>query len=446
MTFTHENISPSRRVPWAALMGIFGVLWVLPPVIHDAFHLCPVRPDGVSGASAMPNWARKYGVDCSVCHTTVPSLTRAGYMFRAAGFRMPDEYGTEAKFNGLRDMYAARIREQYIVHQVTGGTAPSDKNGFSFNEMTFYPISGAIGKWWAAESELTFDPDTATEVENAYVRATYPHKDWLFTARAGIMHPAEGYGGGDRPISNIRPMFQTTTAKRGSFDTGVKLWNLDQQGGEVGASYKDSRLTLAVFNGINWEAGGVGPADGGGLGLHSNPDDNNNKKDYLLNFVQLFGDKASLQVEIWKGYTTVTEDTSGATVAPFEDRFWRSIYYGNYKLLGDKLDFLGGYEVGRDHFANSTNGDTAGTFMNNGWFGEFRSKLHEHLTAGFRYDTFKPNRDANDNRLQAYTLTAAFPFSEVKFLIDAQAKKTEKTSPTKDQWDKLLRMEWMVIF
>src|ERR1041385_9540486 len=53
-------------------------------------------------ANAMPLFARKYGVPCSTCHTTIPRLNETGYKFRAAGFRMLADIGKcgAAKFTG----------------------------------------------------------------------------------------------------------------------------------------------------------------------------------------------------------------------------------------------------------------------------------------------------------------------------------------------------------
>ena len=48
---------------------------------------------GLPVANAMPLFARKYGVPCSTCHTTIPRLNETGYKFRAAGFRLLEEIG-----------------------------------------------------------------------------------------------------------------------------------------------------------------------------------------------------------------------------------------------------------------------------------------------------------------------------------------------------------------
>ena len=73
------------------VIGILAAVWVLPPTLHRARRLCPLRSDGVRQAGAYSAFARRYGVDCSVCHASYPQLNETGYKFRVAGYRMPDE-------------------------------------------------------------------------------------------------------------------------------------------------------------------------------------------------------------------------------------------------------------------------------------------------------------------------------------------------------------------
>ena len=62
----------------------------------------------VANSNAMPNFARKYSLPCSGCHTVVPRLNETGYNFRAAGFRMPDEIGKPVPTFNLGDYIAGR--------------------------------------------------------------------------------------------------------------------------------------------------------------------------------------------------------------------------------------------------------------------------------------------------------------------------------------------------
>src|SRR5437867_1659812 len=135
-------------------------------------------------ADAMPLFARKYGVPCSTCHTTIPRLNETGYKFRAAGFRLLEEIGKESekKFE-LGDYFSARLQARYdtqitnqpnsapvanVINSVAGPRTTT--NSLSFQEFTLYPLTGSWGKYFGSLSELSVSPEDFFEVENAYVR------------------------------------------------------------------------------------------------------------------------------------------------------------------------------------------------------------------------------------------------------------------------------------
>ena len=73
------------EAPIAAAL-ILGALWLATPVIHTLRHQCPVRPDGVDQAEALPAFARKYKVSCTQCHSGFPVLNAYGRQFKMNGF------------------------------------------------------------------------------------------------------------------------------------------------------------------------------------------------------------------------------------------------------------------------------------------------------------------------------------------------------------------------
>lgn len=393
---------------------------------------------GVTHVSAMPQFARRTGMSCVGCHTTVPELNQVGFNYRRAGFRLPDEIGKEVKVSGLKDLYAARLREQFVVTgAATDGTAANAKvpatNKFVFNEFTFYPITGAFGKYWAAESELTVaESGGGVELENAWVRGTFPVLADLFVSvRAGIFHPFEGYGGSDRTISNIRPLFQSTiVGPIAGF--GTKIWGQDQEGMEVNAAYKDTTLSLAVVNGYSSSAG-AGAANEG---------DKDNNRDIRLFVNQMFGENAAVSAEYLNGKTPYGFAGAGTD---WTNNYQKAAVYANYKVLGDKLNILGGYGINKDHSFDAATKNGSDAFNSHGWYAMAESKLHEHFTGVARYDTFDPNTRVARNRVSAMTFTAAIPFDEIKFLVDYQVKRTQKTLG-KDRTDNTVKAEWMVIF
>ncbi|MDE2291876.1 MAG: hypothetical protein KGL53_07320, partial [Elusimicrobia bacterium] len=65
---------------------VLAAVWVLPPAVSTFRHLCPVRPDGVTEAHAVPAFARRYNMACSQCHTDFPMLNSYGRQFMINGY------------------------------------------------------------------------------------------------------------------------------------------------------------------------------------------------------------------------------------------------------------------------------------------------------------------------------------------------------------------------
>lgn len=223
-------------------------------------------------ASAMPQFARKLGVPCETCHTTVPALNETGYKFRAAGFRMPEMIGkTDEKKFELGDYFGFRIQGRYdtqVTNQPNGvaaanilpSGAPGPRtttNGFSFMEATVYPGTGSWGKYLGSLAELSVSPEDVFEIENAYVRFAYGNEKRFFTSRLGIFHPWEGFGASDRPVSNARTLFQTNpiSASFKGIPFVFQPWGLDEVGAEIGGDFNKLSLRAAILGGtiIRWE-------------------------------------------------------------------------------------------------------------------------------------------------------------------------------------------------
>ena len=76
-------------------------------------------------ARAMPNFARREGVDCTLCHTTIPRLNRFGYEYRNAGYRQPTSIGDpkQKDLPDLTTMIVGRLQTQpEFIRTRTAGT------------------------------------------------------------------------------------------------------------------------------------------------------------------------------------------------------------------------------------------------------------------------------------------------------------------------------------
>jgi hypothetical protein len=417
-------------------------------------------------ANAMPNFARKLGVPCETCHTTIPRLNETGYKFRAAGFRLPEMIGKaeEQKFE-LGDYFSARAQARYdtqvtnqpngaAVANVIGGVAGprTTTNAFSFMEFTLYPLTGAWGKHFASLAELSVSPEDVFEIENAYIRFTFGNEKKFFTSRVGVFHPWEGFGASDRPFSNVRTLFQTSPISAGG--RGVPYvfqpWGLDEAGVEIGADINKLSLRAAVLNGtlMRWEGEAkaflpfpaqTGPWKGanqaiGALGkpfdsvAHNTPDFSANAT-YLLHsngggitLLYYHGNVATPThcidgTAIGKpnadtgevcGVTAASASAPYGTVGntefdfskdtAFRNNFDRVALYASYPI-GKRFLPQGGFQFGRDTIpvdavAFPTN-PALKKFDSKGAFAEGSYMFNQYVTAGVRYDWFKPKYAAS---------------------------------------------------
>lgn len=80
------NINRKAALTGSLLVLVLAAAWILPPAVHKTLHYCPVRPDGVSQAAAVPAFARKYGFACTQCHSNWPTLNEYGRQFKLNGY------------------------------------------------------------------------------------------------------------------------------------------------------------------------------------------------------------------------------------------------------------------------------------------------------------------------------------------------------------------------
>src|SRR5262245_22600225 len=106
---------------------------------------------------AMPLFGRRLGVPCSTCHTSPPRLNETGYMFRAAGYRMPAEIGKggENKPFNFFDYNGVRLQARYDATHTRIGPDATQKNKFSLFAAELYSFTGAWGKYLSSNLKAT---------------------------------------------------------------------------------------------------------------------------------------------------------------------------------------------------------------------------------------------------------------------------------------------------
>lgn len=381
-------------------------------------------------SQAMPNFAREYNMSCSGCHNGVPRLNEMGFQFRAAGFRMPDEIGKGETSSNIGEYIVARTQNRFDWKQTEqpSGAVSNNSKQFTFFEMTFYPISGAFAKNFASLVEMSFAPDEPAEIENGYVRYDNGDEKSFFSIRGGIMHPFEGYGASDRPLSLSRPLFQTTKAASSVF----KPWGFDEAGIEVGYDVENTSIRGTIFNGITSSGE---PAQGGGL-AKSYGEPSFNSKDFQVFATQRLTDNGGgISGYFYAGWLDQSTTRQNA--------FQRYALYASYPV--DRALFLGGLQAGKDQFTDTTSLSIPNV-GSTGFFGEADYDVSEPLWLGVRYDRFDPSTDASDNEIQAVTGFANYSLDNGLQFIGEYQYKDSKAGTTGSKKDQALQLRMIFIY
>ncbi len=377
----------------------------------------------VTSVSAMPMFARKYGVNCATCHSSPPKLNETGYKFRVAGFRFPGEEASDKKFNPL-DYSSVRLQLRYDASRTEAGTSTTDSFRFRVQAVEAYPLTGTWGKHFSTNFKVSWiSGDGAASIENAYVRYTRTTKAKItYNLRAGIFHPYDGYEASDSPATISRPLIQTATA---NFDqnTFFRTWGFDELGVEAGLDYRRTSIRASIFNGVELHRGKSGlrayAAQGGPLTRDAAlPSDNTPDWQVFVN-QRLTKKGGSIGLQYYQGNLTLP---TAAPVNSFRNQFHRLAAYGSYPLA-KRLNVAGGFQHGRDERANGQ------SFQHQGAFVEASTPLTKLSEAGFRYDFFDPARNKVSNETNGLTTYANLWFKE-QFRVVAEYQHRETTRGT----------------
>lgn len=397
-----------------------------------------------SKTNAMPMFARKYGVACNTCHTTIPRLNEAGYEFRAAGFRFPNEIGKdqEKKFD-IGDYTSGRVQAQYDASRSKTGAAPATTvNKISFTELTLYPMTGAWGKYLSSLVELSFAPDEPAELENAYMRGDFGSDNKFFEARVGIFHPFEGYGASDRPASINRPLFQRVAANfnQNAFFTP---WGFDEAGAEVGIDYRRFSARATIFNGLvlGQEEGNLTafPAQGGVLNKPTSLTSHNTPDFQFFANYRLHADGGGLSFYYYHGNIVLPTDPSDLTEPFWRNDFDRFAVYGSYPLQ-KHVHLFAGFQEGRDHIFGGTTFNSRGTYV------EAAFPWGEYVTPGIRYDWFDPATNKAENQQWAIVPYVNIPLQNgLQFIAEYRHRNFRRGVGNPDRNDDAFQIRFIFI-
>jgi hypothetical protein len=215
-----------RRV-WAVLLGTSALLAV------------------AETASALPAFARRYGVACHFCHDGFPKLNNNGQRFKERGFRMPQEEAFDAAAWIRSVPLDARLQlRRTILGETEEGNDLDDISTFFGKGISAGSLGSRFSYWiddgvfWNISAEEEDDEVQHTEVDNGW-------------GRIEIVKNGKFYLKGGRFELDL-PFTQARTPNLFAYDiystnAGFEQDNIGsfQQGAEVGGT---------LTNGFHWSA------------------------------------------------------------------------------------------------------------------------------------------------------------------------------------------------
>jgi hypothetical protein len=130
----------------------------------------------VHKTTAIPAFARKYGLRCSVCHTVWPELSAFGQRFKDNGYQLGNDRDSPIWQNNAYWPIAMRTTPQWHLESTTNqitDAAPSGKTvsqaGFDLSGVDFL-LLGTLYKNITFGLVPTLDADGTTGLEAAFVR------------------------------------------------------------------------------------------------------------------------------------------------------------------------------------------------------------------------------------------------------------------------------------
>ncbi len=347
-------------------------------------------------AKAVPQFARRYNLKCSACHTIAPVLNEQGYMFKRLGFHLPpalvkdqavarilDLVNKEPAWTITNNISIAVADFSYSAERTTqDGTSPSSTSAFQVAAWNAY-----FGGWipdtnffYYSEFDITTGGVTNPQLMNAnfgYAGGN-ARSSWYVDGGREHMQVAEGTRAAQ--VYSLLPssplLYENASPTTFVFDQSP----VGIDAGYTWASNNYKRVfaaTAKVTNGDN--------ADGSEI---LGPSARNSKDVWLdvdywyapesgVTFVDYYGKKDNLQTDPSNPDPTTNQFT-------FSPHIRRQGVFANYKLLS-KVDFLGGYMHSNDDW-QAVQGGVLSSFIGNDYYGAVDYYINQGLAVSGRFD------------------------------------------------------------
>jgi hypothetical protein len=375
-------MSMRKGVPMESKMKILnGVMLLIAVVLLFA----------PTSAKAVPQFARRYNLTCSACHTIVPVLNEQGYMFKRLGYHLPPALEKDQAILRIVDLVekepAWTITNNasfsvadfsYASDRTTqDGTSPSTTSSLQVGSWNAY-----FGGWipdtnffYYSEFDIVMNGSTDPQLVNAHLGYAGGSARSSWYVALGRDHLQMSEGTRAAAVYSLLPkpalLFEIMSPTNFLYDqspVGVDL-------GYTWASNDYKRVFAAstkVTNGDNADGSEILAASG------------RNSKDVWTDIDFWYAPESGVTfIDYYGTKDNVQTDPTGAQFT-FQPHIRRQGVFANYKLLS-KVDFLGGFMHSNDDW-QAVQGGELSSFIGNDYYGAVDYYINQGLAVSGRFD------------------------------------------------------------
>jgi hypothetical protein len=393
---------------------------------------------------SIPAFARKYGFNCNMCHTSFTKLNDFGQRYRDNGYQIPGQEGKEKNVFDIAPPLSIRTSTgSTIYHSDDHTTFGANIYGFDFLSagvlhknisflLIYKPRLDEPSAYFFGSRSAGYYPSQIGSLESVNILWSNVVKDAL-NVRIGRFEPAYQAFSSKRSFYIFEPYeVYAFTTPYNSF-----VFNDNQLGLELTGHFR---------NGFKY---GLGVVNGNG----ANPD-NNTFKDYYVNLFQAFGkgDGQSAGQRIgafgylgWQptylyyGFISPTGETNG---------YYNKTFYrvgGDLSLNWKTFNLQALLMAGADDKAMNYSGHRSEAYKYTGGFAQLdcAALFNNRLIASILYNWVMPPSYDDSRRINAYSALVRYylgDWTAVNVALHAEFthKRTGKTDPLKENLFSLL--------
>ncbi len=369
---------PRERISWMPLIVSFVFVAVC------SVFVMPRKSE------ALPQFARRYNLKCSACHTIVPVLNEQGILFQRLGYHLPpslppgqvaprfSETHEGGDWTLANNVSVAVADFGYSAERTTQeGTSPSSTSAFQVNSWNNY-FAGWLPDtnfFYHAELDIVSGGSTNVDLSNAcigYVGGT-PRSSWFVVGGREHLQVAQGTRAAQiySLLPNSPLLFENTSPTNFVFDqspVGVHAgytW--------ISSSYKRVfDISMKVTNGDNADGSEI-------LGPSSR-----NSKDLWVDVDFWYAPESGVTL---LNYYGKKDNLAGDGVTTFHPTIRRQGVFANY-MLKYKVDLLGGYLHSNDDWLAAA-GAPPSNFIGNDYYGAVDYYIKQGFAVSGRYDLLR---------------------------------------------------------